>query len=70
MPIPTANIVAAQITARLGDTEPASLAAWTAVCDVIITAIKQASVLGTGPVPMTVAVGGTPSPVLGVGKLE
>ncbi len=63
MAIPAASFVAAQIARDLGNTDPQSLAALTAICERILDAVK----LGTVAVPATglVAPGGSGGPVSG-----
>lgn len=48
MPIPIASVVAAEIAADLGNADPESLAAFTAICERILAAVKAATVTVPG----------------------
>lgn len=60
MAIPAASVTAGHIVSDLGDVDPRSLAAWTAVVKRITDAVKLGTVSTTGVAPITGPAGTTP----------
>jgi hypothetical protein len=68
MALPTAQVLAGQIVADLGDSDPRSLDAWEKVCTRILAAMKAATVNPTGLIVPIVGAPGT-TPVTGTATI-